>query len=295
VLTVQPGDPDDLDAITHWYFAVGGLQTQQARLPVNRAISLRRLESFPGADDLVLSLRDLTTAGCVAHYGEDLLQHEFVFDATFFEDYEQVFQTAGLLMGAVRIRTGADVFCPAVCERSWASLGGVTGNVCRANRVEQVMRTHAFGSACLVTPEDLEWVGHTLGPMASLMRDDRFATAVEGLCSYLHAGNYRMMAAQLWAGVEAIFDVQYEVSYRIAVLAALLLEERGPRCRELFKQLRKLYGERSKAIHGSKVDEGKLIRHVAEVRALLARLLARIIERGNLPAGKDFEDLIVMP
>lgn len=289
------GTDDDLNSISHWYFAVGGLQTQQARIDINRAITLRRLESYPRAEQLVASLRDLPTAGCMAHYGEQLVQHELRFDASHFDSFEQVLQTGGLLMGALRIRTGADVFCPAVCERSWASLAGMTGNHCRANRVEQVMRTHQFGASSLVTTEDLEWVGRTLGPLTLLMEDDRFATAVEALCSYLHAGNYRMMAAQLWAGVEAIFDVQHEVSYRISVLAALLLEKRGASCRELFKQLRKLYGERSKAVHGSKLDEQKLQQHVAEVRTLLARLLARLIERGQMPAPSDFEDLIVMP
>jgi hypothetical protein len=231
----------------------------------------------------------------MAYYGEELVQHEFIFDASYFESYEQILQTAGLLMGALRIRTGADVFCPAVCERSWAKLVKESGNPCRAYRVEQVMRTHKFGKPYLVMPEDLEWVAQKLGPLTLLMQDDRFATAVEALCSYLHAGNYRMMAAQLWAGVEALFEVQYEVSYRISVLAALLLEQRGSSCRDLFKYLRKLYGERSKAIHGSKFEEEKLSRHVGEVRNLLARLLTRLIERGQMPTAHDFEDLIVMP
>src|SRR5262249_28082907 len=153
---------------------VGGLQTQQARLDVNQAISLRRLVSFPRPDELVLSLRDLPTAGCMAHYGEAVVQHELVFDAGYFDDYEQIIQTAGLVMGALRVRTGADVFCPAVCERSWATLAGVTGNALRANRVEQVMRTHRFDSASLVTAEDLEWVGRTLGPMVKLMENENF-------------------------------------------------------------------------------------------------------------------------
>jgi hypothetical protein len=104
---VGPATADDLDTVSHWYFAVGGLQTQQARIKVNRAIGLSRLENFPLAEELVLSLRDLATAGCMAHYGEDLVQHEFVFDVGYFEGYEQVFQTAGLLMGTLRIRTAS--------------------------------------------------------------------------------------------------------------------------------------------------------------------------------------------
>jgi hypothetical protein len=252
---VQPSALDDLAEVTHWYFAVGGLQTPQARLDVNQAISLRRLVAFPRPD----------------------------------------IQTAGLVLGALRVRTGADVFCPAVCERSWATLAGVTGNALRANRVEQVMRTHRFDSASLVTAEDLDWVGRTLGPMVGLMENEHFTTAVEALCSYLHAGNYRMMAAQLWAGVEALFDVQHELSFRVAAITALLLEPRGPSCRDLYKSVKDLYDERSKAVHGKKVSEDVLRSHVNKVRMILARLLARIIERGRLPSPADQVDMLFLP
>jgi hypothetical protein len=118
---------------------------------------------------------------------------------------------------------------------------------------------------------------------------------VEALCTYLHAGNYRMMAAQLWVGIESLFDVHHEVSYRISALIARLLERRGPQCRELFKQVKELYDERSKVVHGRKVGDEVLREHVAKARSLLARLLSRLIELGRLPSKDEHDDLMFLP
>ena len=298
---MQPDAPDDVDSVPRWFFAVGGLQTTKARIPINKAIELRRLAGFPQPTELALSLRDLTTAGFMAHYGETGIQHELVFDASLFADYEEVVKTAGLVMAALRIRTEADVICPAMCERSWADLKPTPGGEhCLAYRVEQIKLDHALGTAYVVIPEDLEWVARALAPLWELAvvkkeEDERFAIAVEALCSYLHAGNYRMMAAQLWAGVEAIFDVQMEVKYRIATLSACLLEPPGTKRRERYKRVKKLYDQRSEAVHGKRVSEDKLRSHVAEVRSLLAQLLARLIARGQVPSKDDFEDLMFLP
>ncbi|MFO1003052.1 MAG: HEPN domain-containing protein, partial [Planctomycetaceae bacterium] len=92
----------------------------------------------------------------------------------------------------------------------------------------------------------------------------------------------------------AIFDVTYEISFRLPLLAALLLEKRGTRCRDLKKHVKKLYNERSKAVHGGEISQDTLKLHVASVRALLARLLTKIIQNGNLPSSEDFDDLTVM-
>lgn len=292
-------DSDDLDepgTVAHWHFAVGGLQTQQARIEANQAIALRRLKSFPGPDELVASLDDLTTAGIMAHHGEAVIQHELVIEAASFGDaLEEIVQAAGLVMAALRIRTGADVFCPAVCERSWGDLPGEAGQRYRAYRVEQVTLAHKFDRPYLVDAADLEWVATNLGPLYNLSQDVRVATAVEALGAYLHAANTRMMAAQLWAGIEALFDVQYEISYRLGLLIALLLERPGPECRNLFRRVKKLYHERSRALHGSQVSEEALAEHVNQVRTLLAQLLAGALRRGRLPTKDELDDIPFLP
>lgn len=291
---------DDLEQIEKWHFAVGGLQTSQARLPINKAIELRRLASFPQPAELASSLRDLTTAGFMSHYGEAVIRHELVFDASMFEDYEAVIKTAGLVIAALRIRTEGDIICPAVCERSWQNFGKPTGELLRAYCIEQVMLGHRLDKAYAIVPDDLDWVARALSSLWQMTveqkeEDERFSIAVEALCSYLHAGNYRMMATQLWGGIDAIFDVQMEVKYRIATLAARLLEPHGPRCRDRFNQIKSLYDDRSKAVHGRRFKENKLRTHVAEVRSLLAQLLARLIAIGKVPTKEEFDDLVFLP
>ncbi len=291
---MQPIAPDDLDAVSRWHFAVVGLHTQQDPLDLGRAIRVQRLRSFPTAAELALSLQSLAVAGIIAHYGDLLIQYELLIDAEYIEDPRLIFPTAAAILAGLRIRTGADLLCPAVCEHSWATLAGIRNNSCRAYRVEQALFTHSFGDPALVTADDLDWVRHHLAKLMELTDDERFRTALEALCSYLHAANYRMMAAQLWAGVEALFGIRFEIGYRLAVQIARLLEPPGPGCRDLYEQMRQLYKARSDAIHGNKMKEVDLARHVAQVRALLARLLRRLLELGKIPSDHDFEDMLFL-
>lgn len=287
--------PEELDSVTHWYFAVGGLQTNTASLELGPAIRLQRLKTFPTRTELTSHLNSPLVAGLMQHYGEDVIQHELVINAEETDDPRFIPRTASMILAGLRIRTGAEILCPAVCDRSWADLRDASPNSCKAFRVEPAMYAHDFEEATAITEDDMTWVRDHLATLHELTDEERFNTALEALCTHLHAANYRMMAAQLWAGVEAIFRVQHEISYRLPLLAALLLEERGPGCRDLRGRIKKLYNERSKAVHGGKISEEKLRKHVAETRALLARLLCSIIMRGEMPSDTELEALTVMP
>lgn len=284
---------EDLDSVAQWHFAVGGLQTQAESIEIAPAIHLRTLKVFPTHLELAHGLTSPLVAGIMQHYGENVVRHELVINAEYIDDPQRIPQTAGAILAALRIKTEAEIICPAVCDTSWAALRGVKAETCIAYRVEPAMYSHAFAEPTLVTADDLDWVRDNVVKLIGLSDDDRFNTALEALCSYMHAANYRMMAAQLWAGVEALFDVRYEISFRLPLLAALFLKGRGPECRELRKHVKELYNDRSSAIHGGRIDEAKLRNHVNDVRTLLARLLGKIIQNGKVPTKDDFDDLTV--
>ncbi len=288
--------PDDLDNVAQWYFAIGGLQTKTDSLELAPAIRIERLKTFPTRTELTSHLDSPLVAGLMQHYGEDIVQHELVIDAEQTDDPQFIPMTASAILAGLRIRTQAEIFCPAVCDRSWGDLRDATPNSCRAFRVEPAMYAHDFETATVITADDLAWVRDNLGMLLKLTESEsRFNTALEALCTYLHAANYRMMAAQLWAGVEAIFEVRYEISFRLPLLAALLLQKRGPDCRDLRTKVKKLYNERSTAVHGGDISEEDLKKHVAATRTLLAQLLSCIITRGSLPTKNEFDELTVMP
>jgi len=285
---------DDLNDVLKWHFAVGGIQTPSDVLEMAPAIRLQRLSVFPTQPELAFSLKSPLVAGIMQHYGEEIIQHELVIEAEEIDDPQMIPRTAGAILAALRIRTEAEIICPAVCDTSWAELRGLTGNNCVAYRVEPAMYAHEFDAPTLVTVDDLDWARDKLLTVLKLSDDRRFETALDALCSYLHAANYRMMAAQLWAGVESIFDVRFEISFRLPLTAALLLEDRGPDCRDRRKTIKKLYDERSKAVHGGDISEEKLREHVGKTRSLLAQLLAHIVEDGKVPTKQDMDDLAVM-
>jgi hypothetical protein len=282
----------DLDSVVHWHFAVGGIQTHQDTLELGGAIRLQRLPTFPSHAELVFALNKLPVAGAIAHYGEGLIQHELVIDAEQIDDVRLVPPTANAILAGLRIATGAELICPAACEKSWAALRNVTGNSCRAWTVEHALMTHQFNDAVLVTQDDIEWVRNNLGKLTQLTDNKRFRTALDALCTYLHAGNHLMMTAQLWAGIEALFGVRFEIGYRLSVQAARYLEPRGPACKNLFKKLRKLWKVRGETLHG---EDTALAENVTELRSILSRLLKHMIELGKVPDDDDFEELIFMP
>jgi hypothetical protein len=290
---MQPIADEDLDAVSRWHFAVGGLETRQDTLKLGAAIHLRRLRQFPTHEQLALSLTSLPVAGAVAQYGEEILRHELIIDAEHIDDPSRIPPTAEAILAGLRVRTGAEIVCPAVCEHSWAALPASPPNRCRAYHFERGLSHQLTAQPRLVQPDDLGWVRDNLATIIRLTERESFQTAVEALCTYMLAGTDRMKAAQLWAGVEALFGRQFgEVSYRLRVLTALLIEDPGPSRRTHYRRFKKLYDTRSDMVHGRKVKPADAAAYLAEVRELLARLLRRIIALGRVPTDDDFEELL---
>jgi hypothetical protein len=284
---------DDLSVAARWHFAVGGLETRQETLKLGEAIRLRRLRQFPTHEQLALSLTSLPVAGAMAQYGEEVIRHELIIDAEHIDDPSRIPPTAEAILAGLRIRTGAEIVCPAVCEHSWADLPTSPPNGCRAYHFERGLSNQLAAQSRLLLPDDLEWVRENLYAIIKLTESEQFETAIDALCSYMFAGTDRMKAAQLWAGVEALFGRQFgEVSYRLRVLTAMLIEDRGPERRKHYKRFKKLYDTRSDIVHGRKAKLSDLTAHLVEVRELLARLLRRVIAMRRVPTDEDFEELL---
>ena len=101
-----------------------------------------------------------------------------------------------------------------------------------------------------------------------------------------------MMAALLWSGIEAIFDINTELRFRLATAIAVVLEPRSGRRTNLYLRVKELYDTRSRIVHGGKVTSDQITEHVVEVRGLLSRLLCRFMEDENVPSQDDLEKLL---
>lgn len=285
----------DLNSTNQWHFAIGGLETESDVLEMAAAIRLQRLTAFPSQEQLTANLNSPFVAGIVGHYGQDRITHQLVVEAKSFGDFEYICDAVRAILAGLRVRTQSELFCPAVCNQPWDQIGldSLSKTQCIAARFEPHVYSLDLGEPSQIDAEDLAWVKNNLSKVLELNKHTRFNIALDALCSYLHTERDRMKAAQLWVGIEAIFEVQFEISYRLPLLAALMLQPRGPGCKVLRDQIKKLYNERSRAIHGQEFKNAK--EHVHEVRKLLARLLTKIIEDGRLPSKEDLDDLVLMP
>jgi len=142
--------------------------------------------------------------------------------------------------------------------------------------------------------EDAYWIRNnykTFNSLASESESFRFALAAA--VNWQYSSDPRVAIAQLWSGIEAVFfGISSELVYRISLLIASLLEPRGVARKAKFDKVRKLYGVRSKAVHGEELSDDKLTKAMLESFDILSGLLLLNVEKGRPFTQDDFEEAI---
>lgn len=145
------------------------------------------------------------------------------------------------------------------------------------------------GISKTITADDEEWIKKYYNNAWELLTNDRFETAVHCMSTYFWHSIPRVQLAILWSGIEALFDVSTEISFRISLyIANFLAGNDTTEAKKLFDRTRKLYSSRSKAVHGG-VMKGNTEQLVSESAVLLNRIIRRCAEINALP---DTENLV---
>lgn len=109
-----------------------------------------------------------------------------------------------------------------------------------------------------------------------MINDGLFHRAAQALWSYKWTSHPASQMAILWGGIESLLGVQAELSFRLSYEISLFLnlDQEG------YKKVKKLYNERSKAVHARGQVSPELVMASAN---LLKELLIRCGELGELP------------
>ena len=126
-----------------------------------------------------------------------------------------------------------------------------------------------------------------------LRADQGFHFALECLSGSYLQEDWRLATTLIWAGIEALIHVSTEVTYRLSITVAALLEHPGAERVALYKQIKKLYGLRSRVVHGDDVSDVQLHDHVVSARAVLKKCLQRIVEVGSAPTAEQLEAMVL--
>jgi hypothetical protein len=135
----------------------------------------------------------------------------------------------------------------------------------------------------ILTDEDETWLANHFETARQLLNTPAFQTAVHSLASFHWHSHPRAQLALIWSGIESIFGVESELVFRVSLYAARFLapdvqSERS----EIFGKVKKLYKQRSAAVHGSDM-KGDWNNAVRESSDLLRCLVRRCAETNGLP------------
>lgn len=133
-----------------------------------------------------------------------------------------------------------------------------------------------------ISDVDEEWIAKNYEAAYHLLEKDCYQTAVHTMASYRWHSVPRVQLAVIWSGIESLFNVNTEVSFRISLYIANFLSDNEAEAKQIFKQVRKMYSLRSTAVHGNKTKDN-LENAVEESADLLNRILRRCAETRSLP------------
>ncbi|PHQ27891.1 HEPN domain-containing protein [Leeuwenhoekiella nanhaiensis] len=174
----------------------------------------------------------------------------------------------------------------AYLDHSWVKISGInkTGPL-ENNFIGGLLDEHKVNnwapqsSKTLVEDEDLAWIRDNYEKVNRLANEsDIFREAITTICDWRAQPNYRAAIALLWSSIESIVKVDREITFQSSLYISTILNPKGDSRYEAFKKLKKLYGLRSRIVHGSPIKEKDVIKAMAESYDLLRELIFYMIE-----------------
>lgn len=144
-----------------------------------------------------------------------------------------------------------------------------------------------------ISTADIKWVKKYFEIANSLAaQDDNFRFGIETINSWRFAKDYRSSIAILWAAIESIIGVSSEITFKLSLSVSSLLIDRGELRKIKFNQIKKLYGLRSKVVHGSDLKSTEIEKAISESYLLLCDLINYMIEKNKVITKQDLEKAI---
>lgn len=267
-----------------WYYGIVGVRLEENPMRVGSLFTIREVEESAGEISLARALRNQAEFGTVGRYTR-IIRHQMVLPNPFEpSDPRHAVPPNDLayaLLAALRVRAGADFIVPAVSDTPWDAIAALSDNSCSVHMVEDIPLARRYSHQETIAVGAGEWVGAHFDGFLSLLGDVHgFRTAVSACMTHNYTTEQRLAIATLWAGIEAMFNVSSELTFRLSLTIASLLAERGEPRYALYKKLLGMYGVRSKAVHGGDLSKAKLDDHIRDTREILAGLVCLATERG---------------
>lgn len=144
-----------------------------------------------------------------------------------------------------------------------------------------------------ITAAQLQWAQQYFENFNELINIAEFSAAMRcyGNAHALPDHDVRIML--LWAGIEGLLNIDAELSRRVALYSAILHDGDFDEKVAYYDRVKKAYGVRSRAVHGSGLTDVKVRAGSAESAAILVGILAKCVELGRVPSANELDRLAI--
>lgn len=305
-----------------WYVLICGLSKPKEPLTLASGLSLRSLDN-------PMSIFDLAAVGAVGFHGWSVLEPmvnactceiESAKDSAVVPGYDTL-NRAWLVSALLVLRGFTRHLCLACSSYSWNLVAGHqkrTSHIFKKQLQEEGPEVAVYKSKRELPPfsgnlldyylqllidsdtrkdsltkKDLDWIQQHYEVFNRLAAENEsFRLALGAAIDWRYAKDARTAIAHLWSGIESIFGITSELIFRISLFSASLLEKPGEARKTRFRAVKKLYGLRSKAVHGEPLPEEKVLSAMNDSFHLLKELLLLTIEKGHVLSNRDFDNAV---
>lgn len=178
---------------------------------------------------------------------------------------------------------GAQFNCEAVCNFQCDTPAENFHAGCRFDITNYHLRGLSNFPFRVISETEARWLENNFEQARKMLDLIPFRNAVHCLYSYKWHSMPNVRIAVLWSGIESLFGIESEIVFRLSLYAARFLSpNRKTKRVQIFNDVKRLYKQRSAAVHGSKIKvDPKQV--VDESASLLLSLIKRCIIDGSLP------------
>ncbi len=143
----------------------------------------------------------------------------------------------------------------------------------------------------IIAVSDLHWIHeHWILGGELMNKHSDFNVAFQAIDECIWSHSTSLALVSLWGALERLFSPShYELSFRVSATIASYLEPPGNARLDFYRRVKRLYDARSKAAHGSPIEENKSL---FDTYALLKRALIKMIENKHVPTREELETVL---
>ncbi|MFJ3650502.1 hypothetical protein [Streptomyces murinus] len=222
------------------------------------------------------------------NYLASFISHELYISERIAATPQAALNLAYRAISLLRLKTNCLINGISYSEMPWGQMAAHSNSV--AVQPLEEPRRALWKSQSTIGESDLEWVILRLARDFELHEQPSYRLAYDSAAYAPFLKDPRTAVARIWSGIESLFDVQNELSFRLSMYAGVLISDDFDQRVDVQANFKRLYTLRSKAVHGAKLDSLRLEEALTSSWSLLRDLLLACIRTGPLlPSTPDLD------